>query len=213
MVQIVSPEIERYCLAHSSGSSALLKEVEDYTRANVPAAQMLIGPLQAVLLKLLVHMTAPRRILEIGTFTGYSALAMAEALPEDGSILTCENNPKHAEIAQHFFVRSLYGGRIRLALGPALETIAALPPEPAFELVFIDADKENYINYYEAVLPRLRAGGLIIADNVLWYGQVLAPKDASDKAIVAFNRHVTHDGRVEKVMLPLRDGVYVIRKR
>ena len=212
MAEIVSPDIEQYCLQHTDPPSALLEEIAAYTRAHVPDAQMMIGPLQAALLKLLVRTSGARRVLEIGTFTGYSALAMAEALPADGALVTCEKDAARAEIAQGFFRRSLHGGRIALKLGPALDTIAALPAEPAFDLVFIDADKENYVNYYEAVLPRVRAGGLIVADNVLWYGRVLAPKEASDRAIVAFNRKVAEDPRVEAVMLPLRDGVYVIRK-
>jgi caffeoyl-CoA O-methyltransferase len=152
-------------------------------------------------------------VLEIGTFTGYSALCMAEALPKNGRLITCEIKSQHAEIAQSFFDRSPHGRKIRLRLGPALETLANLPASAIFDLVFLDADKENYVNYYEAVLPRLWSGGLIVADNVLWSGRVLAPKKKTDRAVVRFNKHVQRDPRVECVMLPVRDGVSLIRKR
>ncbi|HEY8554251.1 MAG TPA: class I SAM-dependent methyltransferase, partial [Burkholderiales bacterium] len=184
-----------------------------YTTRNCADAQMVVGPLEAALLQLLVRLSGARRVLEIGTFTGYSALAMAEALPPDGRLITCEIDPKHADIAERFFARSPHGKKIALRRGPALETLAALDGEAPFDLVFIDADKENYGNYYERALSLLRSGGLIVADNVLWYGKVLAPQAASDRAMAHFNERVRSDTRVECVMLPLRDGVSVIRKR
>jgi caffeoyl-CoA O-methyltransferase len=137
---------------------------------------------------------------------------MAEALPAKGKLTTCEINPERADIAHSFFARSPHGHKIKIHLGPAIETLAVLPVAASFDFVFLDADKENYVNYYEAVLPCLRPGGLIVADNVLWSGYVLAPKNKTDHAIVAFNKHVRHDPRVESVMLPVRDGVSLIRK-
>jgi caffeoyl-CoA O-methyltransferase len=174
---------------------------------------MLIGPHEGALLAMLVRLSGARRVLEIGTFTGYSALCMAEALPGNGRLITCEIRPRHAEISQSFFKRSPHGHKIRLRLGPALETLASLSHATKFDFVFLDADKENYVNYYEAVLPRLRSGGLIVADNVLWSGRVLVPKKKTDRAVVKFNKHVLRDPRVECVMLPVRDGVSLIRKR
>ena len=213
MKTIVPQKIEEYCLRHTTARDRLLRELEKYTNRYCADAQMLIGPHEGALLAMLVRLSGARRILEIGCFTGYSALCMAEALPAKGKLTTCEIKPEHAEIAHSFFDRSAHGHKIKLHLGPALETLAVMPVSASFDLVFLDADKENYVNYYEAVLPRLRPGGLIVADNVLWSGRVLAPKKKTDRAVVAFNKHVRHDPRVECVMLPVRDGVSLIRKR
>src|SRR3990172_4434915 len=173
--------------------------------------QMLTGPLEGAFLATLVRLTRARRVIEIGLFTGYSALSMAEALPDDGRIVSCEISADNAAIARRFFERSAHGGKIEIRMGPALETLKSL--EESFDLAFVDADKENYIAYFEALMPKLAPGGLIVADNVLWSGTVLDPKEASDRAIVAFNDHVARDPRVEVVMLPLRDGVSLIRKK
>jgi caffeoyl-CoA O-methyltransferase len=209
---IIPGKIEDYCLRHSSTGSKLLQELEKHTRRHCEDSQMLIGPHEGALLAMLVRLSGARRILEIGTFTGYSALCMAGALPKNGRLITCEIKPEHADIAQSFFDRSPHGRKIRLRFGPALETLSSFPRSTNFDFVFLDADKENYVNYYEAVLPRLRRGGLIVADNVLWSGRVLAPKNKTDRAIVAFNKYVRRDPRVECVMLPVRDGVSQIRK-
>lgn len=213
MKAIVSRRIEEYCLRHSTARAKLLQELEKYTRRHCDDPQMLIGPHEGALLAMLVRLTGARRVLEIGTFTGYSAQCMAEALPRNGRLVTCEIKPRHAEIAQSFFDRSPHGRKIKLRLGPALKTLASLPRSVKFDFVFLDADKENYVNYYKAILPRLRPGGLIVADNVLWSGRVLAPKNKTDRAVVAFNKYVRRDKRVECVMLPVRDGVSLIRKR
>ncbi len=213
MKAIIPNKIENYCLRHSTPRNQLLRELEKYTQKHCDSPQMLIGSHEGALLALLVRLTGARRVLEIGTFTGYSALCMAEALPENGELLACDINAETSAIAQSFFDRSPHGYKIKLRLGPALETLAGLPASANFDFVFLDADKENYVNYYEAVLPHLPPGGLIIADNVLWSGRVLAPKTKSDRAVVKFNKHVSRDLRVECVMLPVRDGVSLIRKR
>ena len=213
MKAIVPRKIEEYCLRHTTTGGKLLRALEKYTQRHCADAQMLIGPHEGALLALLVRLSGARRVLEIGTFTGYSALCMAEGLPADGELLACDINAETSAIAQSFFDRSPHGNKITLRLGPALDTLAGLPGPDSFDLVFIDADKENYVSYYEAVLPRLQTGGVIVADNVLWSGRVLAPKNKTDRAVVKFNRHVHRDKRVECVMLPVRDGVSLIRKR
>jgi caffeoyl-CoA O-methyltransferase len=213
MKAIIPKKIEEYCLRHSSPRDTLLRELERFTQRHCDFPQMLIGPHEGALLALLVRLTGARRVLEIGTFTGYSALCMAETLPKNGRLTTCELKPERADIARAFFKRSPHGRKIKLLLGPAIETLAGLPRTTKFDFIFIDADKENYVNYYEAVLPRLYIGGVIVADNVLWSGRVLAPKKKTDRAVVKFNKHVRRDARVECVMLPVRDGVSLIRKR
>ena len=175
------------------------------------APQMLTGPVEGRFLELLVHASGARRILEIGTFTGFSALSMAAALPEDGTIDTLDIEPKHAEVAQRYFDRSPHGSKITLHLGPALDTIAGL--EGSFDLVFIDADKENYDAYYEAVLPRLSEGALIAIDNTLWSGRVLEPEDETTRLIAALNDKLAADERVVAVQLTVRDGITLLRRR
>ena len=212
MDTIIPKALDDYCAAHTTPPAALLAEIEAWTRARAKHPQMLTGHIEGVLLQWLVRLSGARRVLEIGTYTGYSALAMAEALPADGELVTCDNDPEHARIAQSYFDRSPHGRKVKLKLGPALETIASLPAHATFDFVFLDADKENYVNYYEAILPRLKAGGLLVADNVLWSGKVLAPRKKTDKAIAAFNDRVRNDARVECLMLPVRDGVLLVRK-
>lgn len=213
MKAIIPRKIEEYCLRHTTARDKLLRELEKYTQRNCTDAQMLIGPHEGALLAMLVRLTGARRILEIGSFTGYSALCMAEALPAKGRLTTCEIKPEHADIARSFCARSPHGHKIKIHLGPAIETLAGLPASTRFDFVFLDADKENYVNYYEAILPRLRPDGIVVADNVLWSGRVLAPKKKTDRAVASFNKHVHRDPRVECVMLPVRDGVSLIRKR
>lgn len=213
MIPLISVAIERYAVEHSAPASALLDEIAHYTQEHFPqGAPMLVGPLEAALLQFLVGLLGARRILEIGLFTGYSALAMAEALPPDGRLISLEKNAETAGVAQEFFARSEHGHKIEVRIGDAQTSLAAMR-EREFDLVFIDADKENYIAYYDTVLPWVRPGGLIAADNVLWSGRVLEPKDASDRAIVAFNTYVAHDARVEATMLTVRDGIYLLRKK
>lgn len=208
---LVPPAIEAYAQAHSEPPDPLLEELAQVTRARTAAPQMQVGPLEGAFLRLLVRLSGARRVLELGTFTGYSALCMAAALPDDGTLTTLDVDPEATRIAQDFFARSPHGRKVTLRLGPALETLATL--SGPFDLAFIDADKVNYAAYFDAVVPLLRPGGLLVADNTLWSGRVLAPASASDQALVAFNAKVARDPRVEKVLLTVRDGVTLALRR
>jgi caffeoyl-CoA O-methyltransferase len=213
MAFIVPQEIERYAEAHTTPPPPLLAELAAETQETLQSPQMLTGPIEGRLLEQLVFVSGARRVLELGTYSGYSSLSMAAALPPDGRIDTCEIDERHAEVARRYIARSPYADRITVHLGPALETIARLEGE--FDLVFIDADKPNYLTYYEAVLPRLSPRGLIVADNTLWSGRVVNPEpdDESTQAIAAFNDRVRQDERVVCVQLTVRDGVTLIRRR
>ncbi|MBI3742942.1 MAG: class I SAM-dependent methyltransferase [Chloroflexi bacterium] len=210
MAFIVPQPIEDYAAKHTTPVSPLLQELTDETYKKMQAPQMLSGQLEGTLLQFLVWLGGAKRILEIGMFTGFSAQMMAAALPPDGKLITCDVNPEAKAFAERYFKRSPHGHKIEVRLGPALETIKTL--KGPFDLVFIDADKTNYLNYYEATLPLLSTKGIIAVDNVLWSGRVLDPKDESDKAIAAFNDHVRKDERVQNVILTIRDGVMLIRK-
>jgi caffeoyl-CoA O-methyltransferase len=212
MIPIVPKSLEDYCVAHTTLPDPLLDELAAYTCTHCKDPQMLTGPVEGTLLRMLVQLSGARRVLEIGTYTGYSALSMAAGLPDDGELITCDINTETTRIARSFWARSPHGGKIRQKTGAALDSLRALPSGLAFDFVFLDADKENYVNYYEAILPRLRPGGLLVADNTLWSGRVLNPKDKSDHAIVAFNAKVHSDPRVEHALLSVRDGVMLIRK-
>jgi caffeoyl-CoA O-methyltransferase len=211
MRDITDPQLEQYATVHSSPEPPLLQELAEATREFSDQAQMMVGRLQGRFLKMLVAAVAARRVLEVGTFTGYSALSMAEALPPHGRLITCELDERHAEMARGFFARSAHADQIHLELGPAAETLRRL--EGPFDFVFIDADKAGYIEYYELALPMLAPGGLLAADNVLASGRVL-DEDAADetaRAIRSFNEHVAADDRVEQVMVPIRDGLLLVR--
>jgi caffeoyl-CoA O-methyltransferase len=211
---LLSKEIERYVKDYTSPASPLLEELEKETYKRTTAPQMLTGKVEGKFLHMLVRISGAKRVVEIGTFTGYSALMMAEGLPEDGELITCEISSGYAAIAQSYFDRSPYGNRIHLKLGPAIETLRQIS-ENSTDFIFIDADKSSYPAYYEESVRILKKGGLIAADNVLWSGRVLNPsaEDNETRGIVAFNRKVKSDKRVEKVMLTIRDGVYLIRKQ
>ena len=208
---LVDEAIEEYAAAHTTPPEPLLAALADETRATMSSPQMLTGTIEGRFLELLVFAAGARRVLEIGTFTGYSALSMAAALPDDGRIDTCDIEPAHVEVARRYVAQSPDGHKITIHLGPALDTIAQL--EGAFDLVFIDADKPNYANYYEAVLPRLAERGLIAIDNTLWSGRVLDPQDDHSQAIAALNDRIAADERVIAVQLTLRDGVTLVRRR
>ncbi len=208
---LVEQKIEDYAIAKSEPTSELLQELVAVTYKSTKRPGMITGPIEGRFLKIIAATLGARRILEIGMFTGYSALSMAEALPADGELLTCEISPEHIEIARRFFARSPHGSKIKIMEGAALQTLSKL--KGPFDLCFIDADKENYSNYYEGVLPLLRQGGVILVDNVLWSGRVLNPTTDDDRAIAQLNDRVNKDDRVDRVMLPIRDGVFLIRKR
>ena len=209
-MELVDPRAQAYATQYSSALGPLLEEIEAYTAAHHPEAHMLSGPLQGRLLALTSHLLRPRRVLEIGTFMGYSALCLAEGLAEDGQLHTIELREEDADRAEGYFRRA--NRRIILHRGNALAIIPAL--DEVWDLVFIDADKVGYSEYYKLVLPRVRPGGLIIADNVLFHGQVLEERieGKNARAIQAFNDLVAADEGVERVMLTIRDGLFFIRK-
>jgi len=211
-MRLVDEEIERYAAAHTGDGPELLEELSRETRERTDAPQMMVGRIEGAFLRLLVALTGARRVVEVGTFTGYSALSMAAALPEDGELITCEVFEKHAAIAREFFEKSPDGKKVKLRFGPAIETLRSLPADSA-DLVFVDADKQAYPAYYEEAVRILRVGGLLVADNVLWSGRVLDPADDDTRAIVAFNQRVQTDPRVENVLLTVRDGMMLARKR
>jgi len=212
-LDIVAPEIEAYAEVHTTPPTPLLAELAEETRSTLRSPQMLTGTVEGRLLEFLVHASGARRVLELGTYSGYSSISMAAALPSGGRIDTCEIEAAHAEVARRYIEAAGYSDRITVHLGPALATIDGLGGE--FDLVFIDADKENYRNYYEAVLPRLSERGLIAVDNTIWSGRVLDEADDSEatRAIVDFNEYVHADPRATSVMLTVRDGITLIRLR
>lgn len=209
---IVAPEVEQYAEEHTTPPTAYLQALAEETQRAMAAPQMIVGALEGRFLELLVFALQPQLVLEIGMFTGYSSLSMAAALPPGGRIVTCDVDPKAEEVARRHIEASPFSGRIEIHMGPAVDTIAGL--EGPFDLVFIDADKTNYRNYYDAVVPKLAEHGMIAADNVLWSGQVIDPKDTSDntQALRAFNDHVNADPRTVNVMCTIRDGVTLIRR-
>ncbi len=204
-------EIENYAERHTRGLSELHARVWKETHEKTKSPKMMVGPLEAALLRLLVRITAAKRVLEIGMFTGYSALAWAEALPEDGRIVTCDVNPETTEMAQRYFASSPHGKKIEVRLGPALETLKTFK-EP-FDICFIDADKTGYDAYYDACIELTRHGGLIVLDNMMQGGKVLHPGDDRVRGIAALNERIQKDERVENVLLPVRDGIMLCYKR
>lgn len=206
-------QLEDYASLYSSPLEPLLHQVLDYTLAHHPHAHMISGKEQGLLLQFISWLQKPKRILEIGTFTGFSALCLAQGLTKEGALHTIELRPDDAATAQSFFNLSAVSNKIKVHIGDASTIIPQL--NEIWDLVFIDADKSGYIHYYEMVLPRLAPGGLIIADNIFFHGQVLQETitGKSAVAIAAFNKHVQQDVRTEQVVLTVRDGLMLIRKR
>ncbi len=211
MSGFINEAIERFAHDHTKPESDLFVRLREETRRTMASPQMQVDRIEGQFLKMLVRLTGARLILELGTFTGYSALMMAEGLPDDGRLITCEVDPKAEAIARRYFSESAHGAKIDLRMGPGLETIKTL--SGPFDMVFIDADKPNYSNYYQACLPLMKPGGLIIVDNVLWEGKVTDPKDESTRAIVEIDRLMQSDPRVENVCLTVRDGIMLAWKR
>lgn len=213
MITYTDPKIEEYCQQHTSAEPSLLVKLTKETHQKINAPQMLSGKLEGRFLKMLTQLINAKRVLEIGMFTGYSALSFAEALPLGGKVVTCEINLDSAMMAKKYFDQSPHGKKIEVRMGPALVTLEILiKQKQKFDLVFLDADKENYPIYYQKTLPLLRSGGLLIVDNCLWSGEVLSPKSKSALAIDKLNQMILKDKKVESVMLPVRDGVNVVRK-
>ncbi len=211
MITLVPEQIEAFAADHTSPLPPLLDELIAETKREFgERARMLSGRIEGMLLQMLIAASGAKRVLEIGMFTGFSAQMMAAALPDDGRITTCVVDPEAIAIAKRYIARSPHGHKIDVREGPALDTLKTL--DPGFDLVFIDADKGNYINYYEATLPLLAPAGLIAIDNVLWSGRVLDPKASDDHAIVAFDAYVRADTRVSHVLLTVRDGVMLVRR-
>lgn len=210
VVPITDPSIDQYSEIHTTPESNDIKNLIISSDEELEYIDMLSGRVVGQLLKLLVKISGAKRVLEIGTFTGYSAIMIAEALPADGEVVTLEMNLKYQKLAQKHFDQSEVGSKIKMIKGNAQQTINEIVGE--FDLVYLDGDKLRYQYYFDNVLPRLKSGGIIIADNVLWDGMVLKPKDPKSQAIADFNSQIAEDNRVEQVLLPIRDGVNVIRK-
>lgn len=212
-MELINTRAELYANKNTTALDEVLKEIETFTLANHPHAQMLSGHVQGKVLEFFSKMIAPKRILEIGTFTGFSALCLAKGLTLDGKLVTLELREDDAATAKKYFDKAGMESKIDLHVGDALEILPTL--QENWDLVFIDADKVNYINYYELTLPLVKSGGWILADNVLFHGEVLEDtiKGKNAKAIHAFNEHVANDNRVEQAMLTIRDGLLLIQKK
>ena len=213
-MELINKSAEQYANSHSGNEDEILHRIWRETNLRTFYPNMVSGKVQGKFLQMLMYMLQPKSILEIGTFTGYSAVAMALAMPENGKLITIDNNEEIESMAKEFFKKANLENRITMLMGDATEIIPNLNEE--FDLVFIDADKEQYIDYYNVVFPKVRKGGFILADNVLWGGKVLeklTKTDKETKGIQDFNNMVNNDSRVEKVMLTIRDGVYLIRKK
>jgi len=212
-MELINPLVQAYAERYTSPLEPLLQEIADYTNTHHPHSHMLSGHLQGRFLEMMSRLLRPRRVLEIGAFTGFSGLCLAAGLGEGGELHTIELRDADADVAEGYFRRANMAGRIILHRGNALEIIPALKED--WDLIFIDADKVNYTEYYKLTLPRLVSGGLIMADNVLFHGKVLEPEivDRSARAIQAFNDHVERDETVERIMLTIRDGLMFIRKK
>jgi len=207
----IDERIERYAAEHSTPAAALFERLAEETRSTQSAPQMMVGQLEGAFLSFVVGLKQPRLVLEIGTFTGWSSIAMASVLPTGGRIVTCDVNEETSATARRYAEEAGVADRIEYRVGPAIETIATL--DGPFDLVFIDADKGGYVDYYEATLPKLAEHGVILADNTLANGDVLDPNGEMSIAIARFNDHVRADDRVECVLLTVRDGVTLIRRR
>lgn len=213
-MNFLSPELQKYTENHTSPESPLLKRLNRETNIKVLYPKMISGHLQGRLLSMISNMIKPKRILEIGTFTGYSAICLAEGLATDGKIISIDKNRELQEIVEHYLSEAKIRAQVEFILGDALKVIPKL--EGSFDLVYLDADKANYCRYYDLIIDRVEAGGYILADNVLWHGKVVSADlkklDRETRAIKEFNQRVQEDPRVENVLVPIRDGLMILRK-
>lgn len=210
MIEVRPIGVEDYAERHSKPMSSVHEKLwlETFSKTRNPG--MMVGPLEGAFLKMLVLITGARRILEIGMFTGYSALAWADALPRDGRVVTCDVNPETTEIATRYFAESPHGNKIEIKLGPALQSLKYVTGP--FDICFIDADKESYGDYYDACMELVRPKGLIVLDNMLRSGDVMEPSEPGTVAVDALNKRIRNDSRVENVLLPVRDGIMLVYK-
>ncbi|SMO78378.1 O-methyltransferase [Fodinibius sediminis] len=208
---MIDKSAEEYAMAHTTEDSSLVKALIRASEEELEYTDMLSGRLVGRLLAMLIKVSGARRVLEVGTFTGYSALTMAEALPDDGILFTCEYNERYEELARKFFEQSEQSSKINLLMGKALDTIPTI--SGSFDFIFLDADKINYPQYYDLLLPRLVPGGLMLIDNVLWGGAVTDPQTDKAHAIDRMNKQIADDDAVEQVLATVRDGVVLIRKK
>jgi caffeoyl-CoA O-methyltransferase len=211
---IMKPGIEKYATDHTSTELSVLARLFRATHLRTHQPQMLSGHLQGAFLQMISHMIKPVAILEIGTFTGYSAICLAQGLKDGGKLITIDCNPEMDDFTKPYFEEAGLKDKIDLITGDATEIIENL--QGPFDLVFIDADKENYVNYFKMVFPKVSPGGYIMADNTLWYGRVIEPGAESDRetaGIVRFNDYVQHHEGVENILLPIRDGIMIVRKK
>jgi len=210
MIEVRPIGVEDYAERHSKPMSSVHEKLWLETFSKTRNPRMMVGPLEGAFLKMLVLMTGARRILEIGMFTGYSALAWADALPRDGRVVTCDVNPETTEIATRYFAESPHGNKIEIKLGPALQSLKYVTGP--FDICFIDADKESYGEYYDTCMELVRPKGLIVLDNVLRSGDVMEPTEPGTVAVDALNKRIRNDSRVENVLLPMRDGIMLVYK-
>jgi caffeoyl-CoA O-methyltransferase len=211
----LTSDLYEYLVTHRTERDPVLAALAKETEQLGPISLMQIAPEQGALMTILTRVIGARAAVEVGTFTGYSALCVARGLPDDGHLLCCDVNEEWTSIGRRYWEKAGVAKKIELRLGPALDTLRALPPDTRFDIGFVDADKPNYHNYYEEILKRLRPNGLILFDNVLWMGQVLdaATTDESTRALRALNEFLIADRRVDAVMLPISDGLTIVRKR
>lgn len=214
MKSLVMDGLEDYARAHTTPVDALYDALRDETYAHVRSPQMQVGHLEGRLLKLIVQLLGAKKVIEVGTFTGYSSLSLAEGLDGDGEVHTFDIDPVATDVARKYWKQAPWGSRIHLHLGDARADVPTFAAEYGpIDMAFVDADKGGYITYWNALVAALRPGGVILVDNVLWSGRVLDPQGGDDDHIVAFNRHAAADDRVEQVMLTVRDGLLMARKR
>jgi caffeoyl-CoA O-methyltransferase len=215
-IEHLAPGLHDYLLAHSTPPDGVLRDLIAETAERFPANAILqIGPEQGTFMTMLAGLMGARRVIEVGTFTGYSSICLARGLPDDGRLLCCDISDEWTSVARKYWERAGLSGKIELRLGPALDTVRALPRTPQFDLAFIDADKPGYLAYWNEVVPRVRPGGAILVDNTFSHGRVIDAGNESElvQAIRDFNDHAAADDRVEVVMLPLGDGLTLARKK